>query len=335
MAFNQATAIYLIGGVIVLFAIMALARKEKKVAGLNKGLVGFVLLLVGGFLVLGQYGALSSFGVIFAISDGGDGSSVSNTNPVNTIATYQPTAAYSGKDKFSSTTVTGTSYYKPNQLPATTTAYSNVNVGDDVTYWIDNGTYYVTPIQRVVGTGVNSFTALAYQNATVSVTGYDLTNRQSTANGAYNASMAANKQANIEITYQGTAKKSAAPFGGVMVVEYNSTISSVTCTGDDLLSSNPFQVTYSTAQTPLAYKVYAFGSSLDDGTGSVKRISCQFLNGNTAAGAGSVYYVNFLPANYYLSNDGRILLDVEKSANSDNTRTQITNTIKLTSYWGA
>ena len=149
--------------------------------------------------------------------------------------------------------------------------------------------------------------------------------------------MGANKQANIEVTYQGTNKRSAAPFGGVMVLEYNSTITSVSCTGEDLVSSNPYQVTYTTASTAHTSKQYAFGKTLDDGTGSVRRITCQYLNGATPVGVGtpSAYRVNIIPANYYVSQEGSILLDTEKAADDSNTRTgSVFSQPSQIGYWG-
>lgn len=334
---ESSTIVYLAGFIFALLAIAALARKEKSVVGINKVGLGIVLLLVGAFLILGQAGVFAGSGLTFSVAGGSDAgsSSGSQAGAGSGVALFQPTAAYSSKDAYASTIVSGTAYYKPNSNPATTTAYTNVNVGDDVTYWVSNDTYYVAPKQLIVGKGVNTFTALAYQNASVTVNGYDETNRESTGNSAYNTSMGANAIANEEFTYQGTAKKSASPFGGVVVVEYNSTISSVTCTGDDLLSSNPFSITYTPSATTHTYKVFAYGASMDDGQGTPSRVNCQFLNGNSQAGAGAPYYVTWIPANYYISNDGRILLDVEKAANNDNSRTGISNTIKFTGYWGA
>jgi len=167
------------------------------------------------------------------------------------------------------------------------------------------------------------------------VTIYDTVNRKDVTTGITNTSMGANAQANIEITYQGTAKKSAGPFGGVLVTEYNTTMSSVTCTGDSLLDSNPYHLTYTVTATSNTYKPYAYGPSLDDGSASVKRISCQFQNGGTAVGAGSYYYFKFIPANYYVTNAGDIVLDTEKFANGLNTRVgSVINLPSVTGSWG-
>lgn len=251
-------------------------------------------------------------------------------------ATYQPTVSYSAKDKYSTTSISGTSYYKVNSNSAITTAYTNANVGDQITYWVSNSTYWVKPVIKGAGTGVTTFEALGWANSSATVTLYDTVNRQSTTDGAYNTSLGANALANVEITYQGTAQGSSGPFGGVMVVEYNATISSVTCTGSAIMSSNPYHLTYSVSATSHTYKAWAYSSELDDGSATVQRINCQFKNGATAVGAGSPYYVKFIPANYYVTDAGDIVLDTEKNADGDTTRVGSTiNSPTASAFFGA
>lgn len=247
---------------------------------------------------------------------------------------YQPTATYSAKDKYSTTSVPGTAYYKPSGLPATTTAYTNLNKGTTYTYWVSNSTYFVRPVTISADCGNNPFTADSWAYTAATITGYDLVNHQTTTSGAYNTSMGANDLANVQVTYQGVAKKSAGPFGGVMVIEYNSSISSVTATGDQILSSNPYHVTYSVSATSHTSKQFAYSSDLDDGTGSVRTINLQVQNGASAAGDGADWKVTFIPANYYVTNDGNIELDTEKFANSDTSRTNLGEQT-ATFYWGA
>lgn len=340
------------------FMLVAVFRKSFKKNGGIKTLfmiAGFALLaygLVGMGAQFGMYeipGAVGGFFLTTAVTDGGTGADGPITCPPGTVlqngvcvstagggATYQPTASYSARDKYSTTSLGGTSYYKVNGNSATTTAYTNTNIGDGITYWVDNSTYWIKPVTKTAGQGVTIFEALGWSNSTASVTLYDSVNRQATTDGAYNTSMGANDQANIEITYQGTAEGSAGPFGGMMVIEYNATLSSVLCTGDVLVSNSPYHLTYTTSATTHTYKPWAYGPSLDDGSGAVKRIDCQFKNGATAVGAGSVYYVKFIPANYYVTDAGDIVLDTEKFSDGDTTR--VGSTINLptaTAYWGA
>ena len=340
----------LIGGAML----VAVFRKAfKKNGGLRTMFMifGFVLLgygLIGMGAQFGMYelGGAGGFFLTTAPMDNGvdgpiicpPGTVIQNGVCVSTAgggATYQPTATYSARDKYSTTSLSGTSYYKVNGHSATTTAYTNVNIGDTVSYWVDNSTYWIKPVTKTAGQGVTIFEALGWSNSSATVTLYDSVNRQATTDGAYNTSMGANDQANIEITYQGTAEGSAGPFGGMMVIEYNATLSSVLCTGDVLMSNSPYHLTYTTSATTHTYKPWAYGPSLDDGSGAVKRIDCQFKNGATAVGDESPYYVKFIPANYYVTDDGDIVLDTEKQADGDTTRVgSVINLPTATGYWG-
>lgn len=247
---------------------------------------------------------------------------------------YSPTLSVSAKDKFASTMVSGTPYYKTNGLPATTTVVTSINKDETYKYWMSNtSTYYVEPVTKTAGCGVTTLVATGWANGSVSVSGYDLVNRQATTSGVYNTSMGANDQANEEFTYQGSSKQSGMPFGGVMVVEYNATIASATCTGVDISEANDFHVTYSSSATANTFRIWKVLPTIDDGTGSVRTIDCQFKNG-AASVAGGTYYVKFIPANYYLTNTGDIVLDVEQNANQATTRTGI-GQVTFTGYWGA
>jgi len=328
----ESWVIYLIGAVLGILGLVVASYKEKTVAGRNKWILAAPLLLVAAFLILAQTGVLSDYGISpFATTTVVVKEKI---QPGVTTETYQPTASYSVKDKFSTTTVSGTAYYKEEGLPATTSALTNVRSGKRYTYWVDNDTYYVKPKVFTATPGANVVIAEAWQNGTATITGYDLVNRKSITNGEYNTSLGANDQANIEITYQGTAKKSAGPFGGVMVVEYNATISSVTATGPQILSNNPYHVTYTPSATTHTYKMWAYSSDLDDGSGAVRRINLQFKNGATPVGKGASWKVTFIPANYYVTNAGDIVLDTEKYANDDTTRTGL-QAPSATFYWGA
>lgn len=339
-------------GLVMLIAVWRKAFKKNGGVRLMFGILGVGLLLYGAVGTVGQLGwvDLGSAGQFFlsaGIPSGGAGGEIQC--PAGTIlkngicvatsgggATYQPTASYSAKNKYSTATISGTSYYKVGSNSATTTAQTNVNVGDQITYWVDNSTYWVKPETKTAGPGVTPFEALGWQNDTATITLYDPVNKQATTNGAYNTSLGANKIAKAEVTYFGTAEKSAGPFGGLMVFEYNSTISQVTCTGSDLTDSNPYHLTYTPSATTHVYKAWAYKPSLDDGSGSVRTINCEVKNSATAVGAGSVYYVKFIPANYYVTQDGNIVLDTEKFADGDTTRTGSTiNLPSSTGYWGA
>lgn len=311
-------------------------RKKLFIFGVPLAIVGVAVFLAGsslpaslGFMTTPLWGGLGDSATItYSVAD-------ANSQGV-VIDTYQPTVSYATQDKFSTTSISGTSYYQDDGNPTTTTAITNIKPGVSYKYWVDNSTYWVALKDFVGQSGANSVVnKQVWANGSSTVTIYDLVNRQPTTSGVYNTSLGANKQANEEFTYQGTSKKSAVPFGGVLIVEYNATIADVSCTGDDLLASNPFHVTYTPSVVQNTYKVYGVGSTLDDGTGAVKKITCQFNNGGTAVGAGDPYYFKIIQANYYVSQTGEVLLDVEKFADQSTTRTGLKNTISATGYFGA
>lgn len=335
--------IYGVGAILALISVASFTRKKKeKIIGMNKNLFGFLFLIAGVFFILWQANVLVDLGLP-ALSGTltqyvGDQQvlAVAGTSVTSSIGkcTYQPTATYATIDKFGTTTVSGTSYYKPNGEKATTTAITNLNKDTQYTYWVSNSSYYVKPLTKTAGCGGNPFQTDAWSNSSVSLSGYDTVAHASTTDGASNCSMGANDLCNIEVSYQGTAKASGGPFGGVMVIEYNSTLSSVTATGSEILASNPHHLTYTTSATTHTSKQWGYASSMDDGTGNVKKVNIQVKNGASAVGAGSVWYVKFIDANYYVTNDGNIVLDTEKYQNDDTTRAGF-NTHTLTMYWGA
>lgn len=253
------------------------------------------------------------------------------------LGNFQATATYAVKDKFSTATVSGTSYYKADGTPATTTAISNVQPGVQYMYWVDNNSYYVQPVTFTAVTGTQNLVANAWANESGSITGYDTKNHQSTTGGAYNTTLGANANAYEQFTYTGVAKKSSGPFGGLMVLEYNSSISSVTCTGDNILpagSVNPYHLTYTTTATTHTYQEWVYTSGFDDGTGTLQTINCQFTNGNTAIPTNDSYVLTFYPANYYIGNDGNFYLDTSEYANGNPGTLTSLNQPTATFYWG-
>ncbi len=331
---NNLALITAIISVVILTAVFKKQFKTKSVKNIFL-IVGIAGLAVGGLGVAPYLGInVPSQLQFFEVGGAGNG----NPLPVPTggLPNYQPTASYSTIDKYSTTSVSGTSYYKANNNKATTTAVTNVNLKDKIKYWVSNTTYWVKPEVVTINSQTSIIQADAWANSSATVTLYDPVNRQTTTSGAYNTSLGANDDASVEITYDGTAEGSAGAFGGVMIFERNSTISSVKCTGDQLLKSNPYHVTYTVTATTNTYDAFAYDSSLDDGSGAPRTINCEVKNGASAVGAGSAYYVKFIPANYYVTQAGDIVLDTEKNADGDTTRTGSTiNLPSATANWGA
>ena len=341
--------------VLLAIGIMAFVAGVRKTTFRKKGFIKFLAIFIGVILIVyslaglgAQFGLYETpdavSGIFFAaapLPDGGiivGGAQVSGTPGIGQVNTFQPTASYTAIDEFTATTsISGTQYYKLNGNKATTTAQTNVNAGGRIEYWVDNSTYWVQPrIVDPVQAGVNPVQAKGLVNGTATVSLYDQVGRTDVTSGVSNVSMGANKQANIEITYQGSAEASSGPFGGIFLVEYNSTIPSVICSGPQIQTSNPFHLTWTVLDTANTFKQWAYTPSLDDATGSVNRIQCQFKNGATAAGDETQYTVSFIPADYYVSNSGNIVLDTEKFENQDTTRTGTAKNLPTAhAHWGS
>lgn len=343
----------LIVGVLFLFVWMNTSNSKKdtkKIFGWIS-IIGLVVAILGAFFVPSLTTPLTGNANAAVVSvAGGAGSGAGSV-----VSTYQPTATYATQNAFSTATVSGTSYYQEGNNPASSTAISNVEKGKTYTYWVDNATgtassnlFFVKPLTFVAGQVNTEVNKLAYNNGSYTITGYDLIGSQalfdwSTKSGGTNVSMGANDNAKVKLTYSGSAKYANLPFGGLMVVEYNNTIASLGCSGDGIVGPNTgkYQITYSPAQTYNTFKVFevaeGFDISPDNGnTGALKVINCDFTNGATAAtgtaGKGE-WYVNFYPANYYIANDGKIYLDVEKAKNGATTRTGVSPTPNQTFAW--
>lgn len=340
----------IIMGVVGIYLLSQVYMKNFKAKGMGRNLA---ILFGSIFVIYAIVGALGPGAGLFEVPDFASGIYLSTATVANGVecasgqvlvngvcknqnsgvTTYQPTGTYSAIDKFSATTsVSGTSYYKRGDGKATTTQASNLNEGEQITYWVDNNTYYVQPEVKTAGSSVTDFVAEGYANSSATLTLYDQVARKTVTSGDNNVTLSANGLANIELTYQGTAEGSSGPFGGVIVAEYVNTIASVTCSGSEITSSNPYHVTYSASNVSHTFNQFAYTPGLDDGSGDVKRINCQFKAGGTGPGSASPFIFTVIPANYYVADSGDIVLDTEKFANGANTRTALASPT-VTGYW--
>jgi hypothetical protein len=295
--------------------------------GKSSGLITFGVIAVVAIL------ALLVWSVVFkspvgqtAYTTGGETAPSAQLEGVKCAAA--PTITYQTQDKYGTTVVGGTGYYKVDNSAYSTTAYSPGTLGANVKYWVQNATaYYVTPTTFAVdecNKQIIPKTGIA--NGTATLTAYDNVASASVSNGVVNVTLAANGQASITYKYQPTAKQGFMPFGGVLVLEQNSTIptSGITCSAPFLTSNmgaDAFTVTYiPTSSATHSFKIYKVLSSIEDGAGTLKEFTCQYVNGASSPGFGA-FRATLYPANYYPTNDGNILLDVEQAANGLTTRT--------------
>lgn len=263
-------------------------------------------------------------------SDGSANDQTSSTKDCQTASSYTNIA----RDNLNGVSIGGTTYYKVNGLPATTS--TTVVAGKSLQVWTDNSTYFCNPESvPKAECGAQIIEQECVRNGTsLSMKFWDNANGVflTASGGANNLTMGANTLANVRIDYQGTAKQANMPFGGCVVVEVPSTISSVSLSGAGI-SSNvpcPYVYTYSTQATTNTYFAYAVPAGFDkDGLGDIKSIAMQIQAGSSDPSA--VAYVTLQPADYYVGNDGNLYLGLQKDKNADTTkvRSAITASFKI------
>jgi len=237
-----------------------------------------------------------------------------------------PTYTYSAKDSFSTTTVTGSTNIKEDgRDPVSTLA--NPQKCETLQYWVDNSTYFCeVASEDSVACGSQSVQAKCFNNVTTTTMSvFDVENDRFLTDGdsgATNVSLAADATANIEFRYKGAAKKSSYPFGGCMVVEVPSTVSSITASGAGIENSKacPYVLTYTVSSTSNTFRAFEIPAGWDsDGKGDQKTVDIQLLA--SSSDPSGVGYITAIPANYYVTNAGDVVLGLEKDQNQDTTRT--------------
>lgn len=279
------------------------------------GLVVVVVLLVIGAIFIGaNYFSTST-------SDESTQVSTSTGAKVDQCA-VAPAYTYSAIDAFASgTTVGGTDYIKLDGN-APVTSLASPTVGKSLQYWKSNATYACGTDETSVACSTNSVQVKCYANASTATLGFADVSGSVTAaldaTGANNITIGANSVKNIEMTYSGVSKKSLAPFGGCLVVEYPVGLT-VSVKGAGIDSSVPCAYAYSySASAGNTYKAIAVPEKFDtDAVASPKKISVQISSGS--ANPAGTFTAKIQSANNYVTDAGDIVKGVEKDKNQDTT----------------
>lgn len=258
-------------------------------------------------------------------------------NGQTVVLGQNPAYTYQANDAYSSTVVGGTDQIKANgNMPVTSLAAPDA--GLPLQYWKNNGTYFCEVASTTALQGSHSLQTNCYANATITLGVYDKVGRVAltSGGGANNITMGANGNANLEISYQATAKASSMPFGGCMAIDVPTTITSNTVEGSGIstLKPCPYKWTYATLATTNAASFYEVPAGFDkNGLGDYKTIALILNAGGSDPAANAK--VTFQPANYYVASydiapnvyhpqgikKGDFVLGIEKDANADTTKT--------------
>lgn len=258
----------------------------------------------------------------------GGGSTVVNQAPPNLGAqcSQNPAYTYSNVDYFASgTTMQGTDEIKNNN-DAPVTSLASPKAGASLQYWKSNSSWFSPVVADTASCGSQTLQGRALQNGTVTLAIRDTDNDVSLSNsgtaGTQNVTIGANGVSNLEVRYSAAAKKAVMPFGGCVAVEVPTTITGVVMNGAgiDSLKPCPYTWTYTVSATTNTYRLFAVPKDFDsNGAGDLKRISLQLTAGSSNPSAAAA--VTFQPANYYITNDGKFALGIEKDLNQDTTQT--------------
>lgn len=256
-------------------------------------------------------------------SNTGTGPTTPPPSNLNTQCSQNPAYTYGAVDKFASgTSIAGTDYIKVGaSAPVSSLAAPPAGVG--IAYWKSNDSWYCPIKTDNVICGSNLFQEQCIQNGSVTLSVYDRDGRVTltAGGGANNLSFAANAVHNLELDFQGTAKKAQLPFGGCLVIESNVNVTDVVVSGGGISAGCGFPITYSIGATTNTYKTFNVPAGFDaDGVGDLKAINVQLKSGSGDPTL-STTTITFYPANYYIGNDGQFYLGVEKDKNADTTKT--------------
>jgi hypothetical protein len=299
-------------------------------AEVKMGTVVITVLIILGLAFLGvKIGVIDlGTGVIDLGASGAPSSDTPASNAPSVSSGGQcnvaPAYTYSAVDYLNGVAIGGTTRIKSNgEFPVTSLA--SPPAGKSLQFLNENATHYCELSPKVTADcSSQKLETKCYRNSsTVTMALYSepahtaLTSTTATGTGATNLSLAANGQASLTLTAQGTSKQVFAPFGGCLVVEVPNTVSSLTVGG--LSAGCDYALTYSPASTSNIYYTFKIPAGWDTGAGDVKSLSVQVLNGGTDITAGNIV-AKIIAANYYVGLDGNFYLGLQKDKNADNTR---------------
>jgi hypothetical protein len=274
-----------------------------------------VVLVLGAVFILVNYMGKSGVDV-----------NVNQPNGVDAQCQVAPTYTYSAIDKFLATSVGGTSQIKQDGL-APVTSLAAPTVGSELEFWKDNSTHYCDVAKAgAAKCGTNTVQTVCYKNATTVTMELidtkatpDVSLTDSTTAGANNVTIGANDIGYLDFTFQGTSKESLLALGGCVAVEYPNTFTSMTLSG--ALSSAapcPYKWTYSAGSTSNVFQLFAVPAGFDAEQIATKKTASMILQSGSSNPSGYVS-VTLRSANYYVGNDGKFHLGIEKDANQDTT----------------
>lgn len=324
--------IYIIAAVLGIAGIAAWSRKEKKVAGINKALVGIIGVGLAVGLVAMQMGYLTGIG-LSPLAAGVPGVPVTPTvqlTPTGICAVEDTTVTLSATDKATTTATGGSHKYRVNGAPALTVSDAGTltaSPGDTLSImWFNNsarGAYFSDISTEVVPcAGTKTFSKELIANGTLTINVFNEEGNQIDTVGE-NETVAAGEVVTLDANIKGTYQKGLA-HGGIMVVEWNNTRFDdviISLGGVEVSVPRVYSITYGTTSSVKAYSIPAIiptAEGVDKLEGSIT------INADDSKDPG-VYddiYLELFDNNYYINEDTGGSYDGPDVEDEDDVRTR-------------
>lgn len=334
--------VYVIAAILLIVGLLALFRKEKKVAGVSKGL--FSILVIGGvFLIAMQAGWLLSWG-ISPLTGVGEALPIAAT--VVTPTANQPsgsvactvdttTVTLSAVDKYTSVAAGGYHRYKLAGAAAAVVADAGTFTASpgqklEVLWSNASTTGYFSKVATYTIPCSGTYTPTEGNSPIQLVNNGSLTTRIFNSNGvlidgaATNQSLSAGDVKSLKMEIEGSYQKDI-PYGVIAVVEFNKTsiddvVLSNRATGVELVSANVPQVDATTLGTESSRKAYLIDSISSN---AIQEFTVTLdADDSVTPGIGSDVLIRYLPRNYFINDKTGASFDGPAAEDEYNVRTR-------------
>lgn len=200
-------------------------------------------------------------------------------------------------------------------------------------YWLENSFYYVRPITFTPHCNDEQDTAPDY------ITGEAFSIKEPSQVEIFDLNGLTKGNISIKcdsrgcnggfiIDYLSPVDGAFMPFGGVLIIEYPNRIYDMSCASinDDyspnpeISPSNRYHVIYTPHEVSQTYKILEL-TNFDRANGDLHKFVCRFsLSHSASIQVNGTIYVDFIPANFYVTKEKTLVLDVEKYSDGETTR---------------
>lgn len=340
---DNSLIIYIVATVLAVLGIVFVTRKEKKVAGIGKG-VWSILIVLGALMFLWQYGLLFQWFpgqewlqpmngvnqyVPFTQVQGGSGVTQVVAGGA-CLAVEKTTVTLSGQDKYLATASGGSHTVRVNDgisQSVTDASTLTASPGDTLEIlWGAGDTddeFSSVDTYTVPCKGTYPITKQLVNNGTMTVTLFTDPNNVAIDGSTTNQTLSAGDQKNVRMIVQGQYQKDI-PYGAILVVEFNKTSMDdviVSAGGVELPSSSVPQTYSATYGAESTKKAYVFPALISNAQAEYT-IALDADDSTSATSAGSDVLLYWYDRNYFVNDNNGGAFEGPSAEDEDNTITR-------------